>query len=79
MTLADVYDIVRNICLYDKDRIFVTSDIQPLTLSYRIELGSVMFSDNLSIWIVLVPGLLDVFPAAPVCLSLELYVIFHRL
>ena len=79
MSLADVYDIVRNVRLYDKDRILVAADVQALSLSYRVELSTVVLSDDLSIWIILIPGLLDVFPAAPVCLGLELYVIFHRL
>ena len=42
MTLADIYDIVRNVRLYDKDRILVASDVQALSLSYRVELGSVV-------------------------------------
>ena len=78
MSLAYIYYIIRNVSLDDKDGILVSADVQTLSLTYCIELGSVVFSDNLSVWIFLIAGLLYVLPSAPVGLGLELYVVSYR-
>ena len=57
----------------------MAADVQAFSLAYRIELGAVMLSDDLSERIFLVSGLLDVFSAAAVCLCLELDVIRYLL
>ena len=78
MAFSYIYDVTRNVCLDHEDGILVSADVQTLSLTYCIELGSVVFSDNLSVWIFLKAGLLDVLPSAPVGLGLELYVVSYR-
>ena len=53
--------------------------IQSLSLTYSIELGSVVLSDDLSVRIFLISGLLYMLPATSVCLCLKLYIILDRL
>ena len=79
MSFSDIDDVRRNVCLDDKDGILVTTYIEALSLTYRIELGTIVLSDYLSLRVLLVPCLLDVLSAAPVCLCLEPDVICDRL
>ena len=79
MALAHIYDVRRNICLYHKQGVLMSSDIKALSLTNCIELRSVMLSDYLSERIFLVSGLLDVLPSASVCLCLETDIIGQRL
>ena len=77
--LSHIYDVVRNIRLYHEYRILMSADVKPLSLSNSIELGTVMSAHDLSIWIILIPGLPDMFPSAPVCLCLKTDIIPDRL
>ena len=79
MAFAYVYYIRRDIRLNDEQRVLVSTHIQPLSLADRVELRAIVLSDDLSEWIFLVTGLLDVLSAATVCLCLELYIICYRL
>ena len=57
----------------------MTSDVKPLTLADCVELGAVVLSYYLAIWVFLVTGLLDVLATASVGLGLEPDVIGYRL
>ena len=57
----------------------MTSDVKSLTLADCVELGAVVLSYYLAIWVFLVTGLLDVLAAPSVGLGLEPDVIFDRL
>ena len=79
MSLTYINYIRRNIRLDHEKRILVSTYIQAFALPYRIELRSVVLSDNLSVRIVLVSGLLDMFATAAIRLRLKADIIFHRL
>ena len=79
MPFSYIYNIARNIGLYHKYRILMTANIQTLSLPYGIELGPIVTSDDLSVRIVLISGLLYMLAAAAVCLGLEPDVIADRL
>ena len=59
MTLPDIYDIFLNVSGNDEDRILVTSDIQPLSLPYSVELSPFMTADYGSVRIWLITGFAD--------------------
>jgi hypothetical protein len=79
MAFTNVYQILLDICLYHEDRILVAADIQALTLTDSIELGSIVFADNLAERIFFIACLLYMLATAAIGLSLESYIIFHRL
>ena len=79
MPFTDIDYIVMDIRIYHENRILVATYIQAFPLTDRVELGSVMLPDNLSVWIVLVSGLLDVLASAAIRLGLKLYIVSHRL
>ena len=79
MAFTDIDYIVMDIRIYHENRILVATYIQAFPLTDRVELGSVMLPDNLSVWIVLVSGLLDVLASAAIRLGLKLYIVSHRL
>ena len=53
--------------------------VKSFALTDGVELGSVVLSHNLSIWIFLIAGLLDMLAATSICLCLKLYIVFYRL
>jgi hypothetical protein len=79
MAFSYIYYIIRNICFNYEDRVLVATDVETFALTDCIELGAVMFSNDLSVWILLVTGLLDVLTTASICFSLELNVVFNWL
>ena len=79
MSLTYVDDILIYIRLNYEDRILMSAHIETLSLPDSIELSAVMSADNLSVWNLLIPCLLDMFPATAIGLSFKSDILFHRL
>ena len=79
VALSYIYYIIRYIGFDYKDRVFVTTDIQSLTLTDCVELGSIVLAYDLAIRIFFVASLLDMLASASICLSFEFNIIFYRL
>jgi hypothetical protein len=79
VSLSDIDNILRDICLDNEYRILMTSDVQALALADGVELGTVMAAYDLSIWVILIAGLLYMLPTASICLCLEPDIICYRL
>ena len=49
LSFANINNVSDNICCQDKEWLFITSNIEPFSLSYRIKMGAIMLSDYLSV------------------------------
>lgn len=72
VTLPDIDYVFVYICGNHEDGIAVPTDVQPLSLTYGVEMRPVVTAHYFGERILLVAGFLDVFPAAAVGLGLEM-------